>query len=53
MALSFLNIFKKDDIETESTQAQEADSKANAEASRDDSPKKGKHGEGTCCGSCS
>ncbi len=54
MALSFLNIFKKDDKETESTtQAQEFDPKENAEASQGDAPKKGKQGEGTCCGSCS
>lgn len=53
MALSFLNIFKKDDKETESTRAQEFDPKENAEASQGDIPNKGKHGEGSCCGSCS
>ncbi|WP_417567797.1 CCGSCS motif protein [Marinobacter sp.] len=53
MALSFLNIFKKDDTEEEPKRAEEADSNKNAKASPDDSPKKGNHGEGTCCGSCS
>lgn len=53
MALSFLNIFKKDDTKTQPTRAQEAESKKNAEASQNDSSKKDKHGEGSCCGSCS
>lgn len=53
MSLSFLNIFKKDDTETESTAVQGADSTENVEASEDEAPKKGKHGEDFCCGSCS
>ncbi|MBC7184925.1 MAG: CCGSCS motif protein [Marinobacter sp.] len=53
MALSFLNIFKKEGKETESSRPQEVDPKAKAEASQEQAPKKGGHGEGTCCGSCS
>lgn len=55
MTLSFLNIFKKEDTETEPTHAQAAASNENVEAKQDEAQtkKKGKHGEDFCCGSCS
>lgn len=53
MTLSFLNIVKKEDTETEPTSAQGAGSNENAEASQDEAQNKGKHGEDFCCGSCS
>lgn len=53
MPYSFLNIFKKEDTENESTETQAADSKENAKAEQDEARKKGKHGEDFCCGSCS
>ena len=53
MALSFVNIFKKEDAETESNGVEHVEASGIAETQNDE-PKKGGHGEGgTCCGSCS
>lgn len=53
MALSFVNVFKKEDTETESTAAQAADSNENTVVDQEEAQNKGKHGEDFCCGSCS
>lgn len=53
MALSFRNIFKKEDRDTKSSRPQEVDPSAKTEASQQEAPKKDSHGKGTCCGSCS
>ncbi|MBY5961441.1 CCGSCS motif protein [Marinobacter nauticus] len=53
MALSFVNIFKKEDAESESNGVEHVEASGIAETQNDE-PKKGGHGEGgTCCGSCS
>tara|TARA_R100000353_G_scaffold122130_1_gene86818 strand:+ start:1001 stop:1177 length:177 start_codon:yes stop_codon:yes gene_type:complete len=52
MALSFLNIFKKEEKETETAKVEGFDPKANAEEKKEEASKGG-HGGGTCCGSCS
>ncbi|HBM49345.1 MULTISPECIES: CCGSCS motif protein [unclassified Marinobacter] len=52
MALSFLNIFKKEEKETETAKVEGFDPKANAEEKKEETSKGG-HGGGTCCGSCS
>lgn len=55
MTLSFLNIFKKEDTESESALTQATAPHEDAEAQQDEAQKKekGKHGEDFCCGSCS
>lgn len=56
MGLSFKKIFKKDDSKAEQEKVGvEASSQAtNADATQEETKKKGKHGEpGFCCGSCS
>jgi len=54
MSLSYLNIFKKEDAETESTKVEAVDpSESSTESSQGEADKKGKHGEDFCCGSCS
>lgn len=52
MSLSFLNIVKKEETETESA-AQGADTTENVEASQEEAQNKGEHGKDFCCGSCS
>lgn len=52
MSLSFLNIVKKEETETESA-AQGADTNENVEASQEEAQNKGEHGKDFCCGSCS
>lgn len=52
MSLSFLNIVKKEETETESA-AQGADANENVEANQEEAQNKGEHGKDFCCGSCS
>ncbi|PSF09356.1 CCGSCS motif protein [Marinobacter halophilus] len=53
MKLSFLNMVKKEDSETESSAAPAVEVHETAEASQDEAQSKGKHGKDFCCGSCS
>ncbi|WP_166253541.1 CCGSCS motif protein [Marinobacter salicampi] len=53
MPLSFVNIFRKEEAEAESSAAQAVDSKESVEARQEEAQKKGKHGEDVCCGGCS
>ncbi|MBL3558212.1 CCGSCS motif protein [Marinobacter sp. JB05H06] len=50
--MSFLNIVKKEETETESA-SQGAGSNENVEASQEEAQNKGEHGKDFCCGSCS
>ncbi len=52
MALSFLNIFKKEEKETEAPKVEGFDPKAETQEKKEEAGKGG-HGSGTCCGSCS
>lgn len=53
MSLSFLNIVKKEETETESAAAQGADANEKVEANQEEGQNKGEHGKDFCCGSCS
>ena len=53
MSLSFLNIVKKEETETESAAAQGADANESGEVSQEEGQNKSEHGKDFCCGSCS